>query len=1823
MRLAEPYNLKLGEPWPGKDKSSPVEQKYDLAYLAAADYQVAFDGERRKKRSKLHVGGLAKGGQARIFRSKQRSLLRTVAVKIGIDPAEKSTENLTQRRKRQWEDAKAEALITGHLEHPNVVPIYDIAKTEDGKLFYSMKLVTGETWEGRIVDRTCFNDNLDVFLKVCDALAFAHSRHIVHRDLKPANVMLGEYGEVYVMDWGMSIALPGCKLIHHIPKAQSPGGTPEYMAPELAGRDIAAIDERADIYLLGALLFQIIIGFSPRPSARIDQKVNDSWVDRVKRNLIEYDERDESEIDAAGTRELFEVALKAMETSPEDRYQSVQELRKAVVEYRRHEQSVKMARRAQESLEMAMKTKKTEQFALAMFGYEEALQQWDAPVSAQGNGSAPAASPTRTVSRVRTRIEQSAIESRLKYALQAEENQNFELGLSLLKDRRVESYGPVVQRLESSLHSAKNRLWWVRFLTGTAVVLLAGLAIVFSYYLKLNGTVDSLKDTANQEQAKAVQAKTEAAQAMTDAGLARDAATTAKTEAERANTEAGKATETARLARESAETARNLAEIAQEDLQESNMLRAEAEHAAELAQQLAEAAKSQAIRLEYEGYVAVIRRYCKYDQLDEARDIKRKVENDPRFEKLRDSEFKRLCTALEIRDVKAAGKIERLATSSSPNGLVAIAPGQEHALEICTVKQGKFQSVFGWGTNATTKETVTAVAFSPNGRQLAFSTGQDRDVKLRLFAAIDGSHTFQPVVETGLQGTESAAIEHLVFINDQYLAFSTKESVNDVVSFLELWKVDGSQLSFVGREDLAYRKATDKVEGIHLLRDAKGKVDGIAAVVNTFKNPGRICFFGLKPENSAKPSWSREGDTSVLHWQSRDLKSKTDVTQFALSPDGNWGASCDRSAPGRVLLWDARRLRELATRKTTSARDFVLETTPLTNELDNALVLASVRGTGRWMVPALTRRAHHGVVRSLCFSPDGKTLLTGGDDFRVKEWAVGDLSPHLKAIFRGHSGPIQAFAVLDDTGHQFLSFDTSGRGQHWSHEVAQAHFEHNQIAQGPPPRIPDVDIKFGMEIGESEVAVRAIDFNSAAGGGLITFIVAGEDEYTSAVPLGPDGTYKFESLPDPGVSAPRFPLAEGSQKNYLSMAIDRNERWLVTGGVDGIVRIWDLKARRECAQLPRRLGLDLVVAISPDGRQLLVAGNKEVCAELWNLDDSGKPAESPRLLLPANPPNKDSANAVAAATTLAISPDGLLAFAGDRQGNGRIWSIADPAKSPIDLPVRHKKRLNAAAFVGQGKQQTLLVGGDDRQICEYSTDTGTQVGVYPCSAHGHYVTDLAVSFDGRFLVAVVEPKPSVELKPGIAEISVQTTATNLVLWDRRDKEAQGQLVKGVKQVREGKGGTATVFEPVTPFAQITSVQFAPNSSRLLTVEERIPKKGMSEGNLTLWTLPEGNTPLPAKPDFEQLSLNVPYKSTGQVNGALFLENGTRLATLHGSAVHQWKLDEKGLYLNMGMLSSNLGVYDVSCAPAGGLALTASPYSGIKAWNLGADSVRPLGQMPVQPGNGGYRCAQFAPTQSDPNTLIFAAASSLVATGEQGIAIEIRSMHPTQPVVEFEKRPIHSLASPLRRVASLRYSPNGQLLAACGSDNQGAGVVVVWKANDFSIPGTVLRHTHATPGEWNHVAVSCDGHWVAASGGEDKSVRVWNLTIPGDQSVPHAEFKGHSATTKGVEFYSDPEVDDVTAKLRLVSCAGDGTKGGRIIWKIPPLKEEGKRQNLEPVFGDETELKFGVVGMRIDQKSGRLILISNGMGDERGLVHERPLFEPKEPVQCAAPDPQAP
>ena len=214
------------------------------------------------------VDEIARGGMGTVYRARDRELGREVALKVSLQPGKEA--GLEERLLR-------EARVLARLEHPGLVPVHDVGTLPDGRVFYAMKRVRGSRLDHHFAAEPSIPARLRTFERICETVAFAHAHGVIHRDLKPENVMVGAFGEVLVLDWGVArlrddgvAAAPG-----QVDEAPAPGrtahgtvlGTPGYMAPEQARGDVEGTDERADVYALGAILHFLLTDAAPSPDA--------------------------------------------------------------------------------------------------------------------------------------------------------------------------------------------------------------------------------------------------------------------------------------------------------------------------------------------------------------------------------------------------------------------------------------------------------------------------------------------------------------------------------------------------------------------------------------------------------------------------------------------------------------------------------------------------------------------------------------------------------------------------------------------------------------------------------------------------------------------------------------------------------------------------------------------------------------------------------------------------------------------------------------------------------------------------------------------------------------------------------------------------------------------------------------------------------------------------------------------------------------------------------------------------------------------------------------------------------------------------------------------------------------------------------------------------------------------------------------------------------------------------------------------------------------------------------------------------------------------
>ena len=299
-------------------------------------------------------GDLNQGAMGKVLLIRDNDINRDVAMKI-IHEHMDSESSLVER-------FITEIQTTGYLEHPNIIPIHDMGINAAGKVYYTMKFVSGDSLEEIILKldqgdkemhrKYSFQRRVQIFLQVCSAITYAHSRGVIHRDLKPENIMIGPFGEVLVMDWGLA------KVLNRQEKSEAPidvsesldssqldnlgsfanvketvqgaiMGTPMYMSPEQAKGHINQLDGRSDVYSLGAVLYRLL---TLKDYLSVKKNIN-AMVNSVKTETQPNADSLSHPHQRRTPREMTFILNRALQKDPAKRYQSVPDMMAAIQEY--------------------------------------------------------------------------------------------------------------------------------------------------------------------------------------------------------------------------------------------------------------------------------------------------------------------------------------------------------------------------------------------------------------------------------------------------------------------------------------------------------------------------------------------------------------------------------------------------------------------------------------------------------------------------------------------------------------------------------------------------------------------------------------------------------------------------------------------------------------------------------------------------------------------------------------------------------------------------------------------------------------------------------------------------------------------------------------------------------------------------------------------------------------------------------------------------------------------------------------------------------------------------------------------------------------------------------------------------------------------------------------------------------------------------------------------------------------------------------------------------------------------------------------------------
>jgi serine/threonine-protein kinase len=317
--------------------SQEPQDNYSAIYLSSTDTDLpeGFSNDFKKYRSFQDMSG---GGNGVLIACNDMNLGRKVAIKkLHSDKASDGHE-----RKRLLREAR----ITAQLQHPNTVPVYELGKTDDGQIYFSMKKIEGEDLF-KILCRIARDDEiakeeysldklLGIIVQASNALAYAHNRGVIHRDVKPENILIGLFGNVYLMDWGVAKVwgMPNDVRVDEVSKTElferltgtgKRPGTPLYMSPEQVNDRV--VDERTDIFSMGVVLYEVLAIREPFRGRTIDETFD---------NILNLEPPPPSAVSQhlKVPKALDAICARALRKKPEDRYQNMVEMIRDIRRFR-------------------------------------------------------------------------------------------------------------------------------------------------------------------------------------------------------------------------------------------------------------------------------------------------------------------------------------------------------------------------------------------------------------------------------------------------------------------------------------------------------------------------------------------------------------------------------------------------------------------------------------------------------------------------------------------------------------------------------------------------------------------------------------------------------------------------------------------------------------------------------------------------------------------------------------------------------------------------------------------------------------------------------------------------------------------------------------------------------------------------------------------------------------------------------------------------------------------------------------------------------------------------------------------------------------------------------------------------------------------------------------------------------------------------------------------------------------------------------------------------------------------------------------------------
>lgn len=1319
---------------------------------------------------------IGEGGMGVVYSARQASVDRLVALKML-----KGERKLSDDQRDKF---ISEAVVTGDLDHPNIVPIYDLGANEEGALFYSMKQVHGTPWM-KVIRNNSLEENLEILMKVADAVGFAHEAGVIHRDLKPENVMLGKHGEVLVMDWGLALATESFRAIGSITQTGSMGGTPAYMSPEMATGPVDRVTFLSDIYLLGGILYEVVTGQLPHTGTTVLECLKNAAKNRIQ--------------PTSKSGELLEIANKAMATDPAERYPSVEAFQKAIREYRSHSESIRLSEEAETQLAKATQSDDYRDYADSMYGFENAVKLWS------GN----------------TKARKMLSESKLAYAETAARREDFDLGLSIL-DPTDENHTDLIAKIDKDRrerNARQNRIRTLRYLSAALVGVLL-LVISAAFFL-----VMGQRNLAQKERDRAVEAESQAKLERDKAEEARKAAVVAKEQttkewnrAEEEKTRAEEQTKVAEAQTEVAKAEKIRADEARDEAIEANMAERYAAYVAQIG-----LASARIKENSFDSAVAILNG------------------SDERFRNWEWGRLAYLCQQ-SVEDFQADGPMdsvafdragERLATGSwdgkarvwdarsgelratiphgryvhavafSPNGSALAIGSSDPVVKLVNSADGTLIREFP-GHEA----SVLSVTFSRDGRHL-LTTSYDKTARLwdvatgRMLQQLQGhnwwvwSAAFSPdgnrIVTASQDGKAIVWQKPSTPANAPYKRVTEFTSHGGPV-YSAVFSPDGQTIASGGfgkrvliwnPDEIAppdLKKRVDRIaEAPQKYRALEGHSGAVRSVdfsangkllvsgaqdntvrvwdvatgtlIKALRGHGgqvRSCVFSHDGKTVASAShdkrvklWNLDGYEEVRVLRGRVLAGHVDaVLDAAFSPDGNQIVTASRDRTART--WDVKTGK--AEQTLAEGHEFLATAARFTQNGQSLITSGGDNTVRVWDVASGTQHSRldrTGRSSAVAVSHDGSLVLTGGDDRTAKLWHLTSGKMVQQLIPGTAKNPLPMEDRADVTAVAFSSDnrslivgDTNGRAWLWKLDTADNSWKEAAFLEGHGATITAAAFTASGDRVLTASGDKTVGQWDVATGKERRELALQHDDWVSSLAVSSDGVTALTACSDGTVQVWNINRPAVERRLQLGKTqtsdidIAPNGKLAATfSAVDRTVRLWDLATGQE--------------VFAPGKNNTPFLDSQRMGGLIW----SGKFSPSSDYLVTIGgndaqmwdvrtaKPNM-SFSPHGAVASAAYSPDGKRVVTGSWDNSAKIWDIAT-GNSEVKLFGAHTGFVNSAVFSPDGAQ--VLTSSDDGSARLWDAKTG-QVSDTSFTGHEGRVRSAVFSPNGQQVLTVSNDK---------------------------------------------------------------------------------------------------------------------------------------------------------------------------------------------------------------------------------------------------------------------------------------------------------------------------------------------------------------------------------------------------------------------------------------------------------------------------------------------------